>query len=180
MFSTKKDQTATPSWVNHPRRLEVPQRVARARARVEEIQSRITAARRLCDHMVDGPVQIDLAEAWKARRELPQLRDQEMAAFGDLIAAEREHAALDEDLRAELMPALRESLKEPLANLYVALRRVAEEENAALAEAVAKAEAAIGRPGAFGQLVWNELGSHPESLLNFRRDYLRRDGWRLP
>jgi hypothetical protein len=53
-------------------------------------------------------------------------------------------------------------------------------ENAVLAEAVARAELAIGQPGCFGSLVWGELGNHPESLVNFRREYLRKDGWKLP
>jgi hypothetical protein len=53
-----------------------------------------------------------------------------------------------------MMPALRASLVEPLRDLYTALERVASEENAARARVVAAAEAAIGKPGAFGQLVW--------------------------
>lgn len=180
LFSSAKDSTPGYTWATHPRRLEVQQRVARAKAAVEEIQTRITAARRLVDPLIDGPDRIDVIESMRARRELPRLRDQELEAFAEQVAAEREFTALDEELRRELVPALRASLVEPLRNLYVALDRIAKEENAALAEAVARAEEAIGRPGCFGQLAWSELGEHPESLLRFRLEYLRKDGWLLP
>jgi hypothetical protein len=122
-----KDTPPLVAWGNHPKRLAAQQNVARCKAAVEEVQARITQARRLADPTVDGPDQVDLAEAWKARRELPGLRDAEMAAFADLVQAERAQVATDEELRRELTPALRQSLAEPLANLYAALRRVAEQ-----------------------------------------------------